>query len=109
MDEPVFAEVINAMWNLDYRRSTWDKRWAQHHKLGYQIDGNKLWRIGDSKSTRACTRLECITQNEAKEMPCLEHKRNGPFSRDLIKISLLDQICSPKLDKSIISTIIKCG
>ena len=76
--------------------------------LGYQIDGNKLWRIGDGKSTRACARLECITQNEAKEMACLKHKKNGHFGRDLIKISLLDKICSPKLDKSITSTIIEC-
>ena len=47
--------------------------------LGYQIDGNKLWRIGDSKSTRARTRLKCITQNEAKEMARLEHEKNGHF------------------------------
>ena len=76
--------------------------------LGYQIDGNKLWRIGDSKSTRAHARLECIMQNEAKEMAHLEHKKNDHFGRDLIKISLLDQICSPKLDKLIISAIIEC-
>ena len=79
MDEPVFAEVIDAMWNLDHGRSTPDKRWARHRILGYQIDSNKLWRIGDGKSTRACTRLECITQNEAKEMARLEHQKNSHF------------------------------
>ena len=76
--------------------------------LGYQIDGNKLWRIGDSKSTRACTRLKCITQNEAKEMAHFEHEKNSHFGQDIIKISLLNKICSPKLDKLIISAIIEC-
>ena len=39
----------------------------------------------------------------------MEHKSNGHFSWDLIKISLLDRICSPHLDKSITAAIIECG
>ena len=76
--------------------------------LGYQIKSNKPWRIDDSKSTRACTKLEWITQEEAREMAYFEHKKNGHFRHDLIKILLLDQICSPKLNKSIVSAIIEC-
>ena len=77
--------------------------------LGYQIKSNKLWRIGDSKSTRAITNLECVTQEEAKEMAHYEDKKNGHFGHDLIKILLLDQIFSPKLNKLIVSAIIEYG
>ena len=108
-NEPIFAEVIDAMYNLDHGESLRTKRWARHRMLGYQIDGGKLWHIGDRKSTRAQAWLECVTQAEAKELACLEHKKNGHFSCDLIKISLLNWICSPKLNKSILSTIIECG
>ena len=77
--------------------------------LGYQIDDGHLWRIGDGKSTRARPRLECVTQEEAKELARCEHKENGHFGRDLIKIALLDRICSPHLDKSILAAIVECG
>lgn len=77
--------------------------------LGYQIDDGRLWRIGDGKSTRARPRLECVTQEEAKELARCEHKENGHFGRDLIKIALLDRICSPHLDKSILAAIVECG
>jgi transposase InsO family protein len=46
---------------------------------------------------------------EAKELARVEHESNGHFGRDLIKISLLDRICSPRLDKSITAAIIECG
>ena len=39
----------------------------------------------------------------------IKHEKGGHFRRDLIKISLLDRICSPQLDKSIMTAIIKCG
>jgi hypothetical protein len=53
--------------------------------------------------------LECVLQVEAKELAWVEHKSNGHFGWDLIKISLLDRICSPHLDKSITTAVIKCG
>ena len=77
--------------------------------LGYQIQDDKLWRIGDGRSTRARAWLECVTQEEAKGLARTEHVKNGHFGRDLIKIALLDHICSPKLDKSILAAIVECG
>ena len=58
--------------------------------LGYQIQDGKLWRVGNGKSTRARAQLECVTQEEAKELGCIKHTKNGHFGRDLIKITLLD-------------------
>jgi hypothetical protein len=87
----------------------WDKRRAHHCMLGYQIEDGCLYRIGDGKSIHARPHLECVTQEEAVEMARIEHKRGGHFGRDLIKISLLDRICSPWLDKSIMTTIVECG
>jgi hypothetical protein len=108
-DEPIFLEVIDAMHNIDHGKRVRDKRRACHCMLGYQLEDGRLWRIRDGKSTRARARLECISQVEAKELAQVEHESNGHFGRDLIKISLLDRICSPRLDKSITSAIIECG
>ena len=107
--EPIFAEVIGTMYNLDHGRRIRDKRRAHHRMLGYQIQDDKLWCIGDGRSTRARAQLECVTQEEAKELAHTEHVKNGHFSCDLIKIALLDCICSPKLDKSILAAIVECG
>ena len=107
--EPIFAEVIDAMYNLDHGRHICDKKRARHRMLGYQIQDSKLWRVGNGKSTRARAQLECVTQEEARELARIEHAKNGHFGRDLIKIALLDRICSPKLDKSILAAIVECG
>jgi hypothetical protein len=52
--------------------------------------------------------LECVTQKEAVELARIKHEKGGHFGRDLIKISLLDRICSPQLDKSIMTMIVEC-
>ena len=65
--------------------------------LRYQIQDGKLWHVGDGKSTRARAWLECVTQEEAKELVCIEHVKNGDFGHDLIKITLLDHVCGPNL------------
>ena len=109
IDEPIFLDVIDAMNNIDQGKRVRDKRRARHRMLGYQIEGGRLYRIGDGKSTRARPRLECVTQKEAIELARVEHQERGHFGRDLIKISLLDRICSPKLDKSIMTAIVECG
>ena len=108
-NEPIFLEVIDAMHNIDHGKRVRDKRRARHRMLGYQIDDGRLWRIGDGKSTRARARLECVTQEEAKALAQTEHEKGGHFGRDLIKIALLDRICSPRLDKSIMAAIVECG
>jgi hypothetical protein len=77
--------------------------------LSYQIDVGWLWCIGNSKSTWARPQLQCVTQEEAKELAHHEHQTNGDFRWDLIKIMLLDWVCSPCLDKSIMAAITKCG
>jgi hypothetical protein len=77
--------------------------------LGYQIENGRLYRIGDGKSTCVRPHLECVTQEEAVELARIEHENGGHFGRDLIKISLFDHICSPWLDKSIMTAIVKCG
>jgi len=107
--EPIFLEVIEAMYNVDHGRRIRDKCRARHQMLGYQIDEGCLWRIGDGKSTCACPWLECVTQEEAKELAHQEHEKNGHFGQDLVKIALLDCICSPHLDKSIMAAIVECG
>ena len=108
-NEPVFLDVIDAMNNVDHGKRVRDKRRARHRMLGYQIEKGRLYRIGDGKSTRARPRLECVTQQEAVELARIEHEKGGHFGRDLIKISLLDRICSPRLDKSIMTAIVECG
>jgi hypothetical protein len=107
--EPVFLEVIDAMHNLDHGKRVRDKCHARHRMLGYQVDDGRLWRIGDGKTTCARARLESVTKEEAKSMACSEHEAGGHFGRDLIKIALLDRICSPRLDKSIMAAIVECG
>lgn len=86
-----------------------DKHCAHHCALGYQIDDGRLWRIGDGKSARARARLECVTQEEAVQLAKVHHTEGGHFGRDLIKIVLLDNICSPWSDKSIMTAITKCS
>src|ERR1700679_243710 len=107
-NEPVFLDVIDAMNNVDHGKRVRDKCRARHRMLGYQIENGRLYRIGDGKSTRARPHLECVTQGEAVELARIEHEKGGHFGRDLIKISLLDRICSPQLDKSIMTAIVEC-
>src|SRR6202050_922374 len=76
--------------------------------LGYQIEDGRLYQIGDGKSTRVRPCLECVTREEAVELVRIEHEKGGHFGRDLIKISLLDRICSPRLDKFIMTAIVEC-
>jgi hypothetical protein len=49
-----------------------------------------------------------VTKAEAIELARVEHEKTH-MGRDLIKIQLLDWICSPLLDASILKAIISCG
>ncbi|KZP10618.1 hypothetical protein FIBSPDRAFT_675667, partial [Athelia psychrophila] len=100
-EEPIFLQVIDALWELDKGKTVREKRRARHRALGYWIEGDKLWRLGDGKSTRAKPRRECVSQKEAVELARTEHLDNGHWHRDLIKKQLMDRVCSPRLDKSI--------
>ncbi|KZP25679.1 hypothetical protein FIBSPDRAFT_661845, partial [Athelia psychrophila] len=100
-EEPIFLQVIDALWNLDKGKTVREKRRARHRALGYWIEGDKLWRLGDGRSTRAKPRKECISQKEAVELARAEHLDKGHWHRDLIKKQLMDRVCSPRLDKSI--------
>ncbi|KZP06515.1 hypothetical protein FIBSPDRAFT_764317 [Athelia psychrophila] len=108
-NEPMFLQVIDAIWNLDYAKTVREKRRARHRALGYMIDEGKLWRLGDGKTTRVRPRLKCVSQAEAIVLAREEHATKGHWRRDLIKNQLVDRICSPRLDKSITTAILECG
>ena len=73
------------------------------------IEEGKLWRIPGGHSTRARSKVECVTKKEATQLAKLEHEAKGHWQRDSIKKSLLDRIWSPGLDTSIIKGISSCG
>lgn len=50
-DEPIFLQVVDAFLDLDYDKPARDKRRARHRAIGYQLDGGRLWRIGDGRTT----------------------------------------------------------
>jgi hypothetical protein len=73
------------------------------------IQEGKLWKIGDTKATRAKPRVECVPQSEATTLAWEVHQNNGHFHRNNIKITLMDKIASPHLDRSITKAIMGCG
>ncbi|KZP06436.1 hypothetical protein FIBSPDRAFT_764409, partial [Athelia psychrophila] len=106
IDEPIFLQVVDAFLDLDEDKPARDKRRARHRAVGYQLDGGKLWRIGDGRTTRSRPRVECVSQAEAVELAKVEHVENGHWRRDLIKLKLADKICSPRLEKSVTRAIL---
>jgi hypothetical protein len=108
-DEPIFAEVIDAILELDQGANLRLKKRARHRASEYMIDEGRLWRVAGGHSTRAKSRVECITREEASLLAKQEHDNNGHWQRDSIKKSLLDRIWSPGLDASIVKAITNCG
>ena len=108
-DEPIFSEVIDAILELDQGTSLRQKKRARHRASEYMIEDGKLWRIAGGHSTRAKSRVECITRDEASLLAKQEHETNGHWQRDSVKKSLLDRIWSPGLDASIVKGITNCG
>ena len=108
-DEPIFAEVIDAILELDQGTNLRIKKRAKHRASEYMIEDGKLWRVAGGHSTRAKSRVECITRDEASLLAKQEHETNGHWQRDSIKKSLLDRIWSPGLDASIVKGITGCG
>jgi hypothetical protein len=107
-EEPVFKEVIEAMYDLDRGAELRNKSKARHRASEYVIEQGKLWRIKGGTPTRARTKVECVTKPEAKALAIRTHAEGGHWGRDAVKIALLDRICSPKLDASIIAAIKDC-
>ena len=106
--ENVFIEIIDSILELDQGKSLRVRKRAKHKAKGYMIEGGKLWRIGD-ESDRARARLECVTKGETTQLAWEEHRNNGHFHRDNIKVKLLDRITSPNMDQSITKAIMNCG
>ena len=106
--EKVFLEVIDSLLELDQGKSLRVRKRAKHKAKGYMIEGGKLWRVGNG-SERARARLECVTKGETVQLAWEEHRNNGHFHRDNIKVKLLDKITSPNMDQSITRAIMDCG
>jgi hypothetical protein len=108
-DEPIFAEVIDAILELDQGVNLRTRKRARHRASEYMVEEGKLWRVAGGHSTRARSRVECVTREEAVQLASLEHESKGHWQRDSVKKSLLDRIWSPGLDASIIKGIVDCG
>ncbi|TFK64745.1 hypothetical protein BDN72DRAFT_774190, partial [Pluteus cervinus] len=103
--EPVFTEVLGAIWELDHGVSPKKRARARHRATEYLVDEGKLWRLRGGSSTRARSRVECITKEEARKEAENEHKDRGHWGRDAIKKHLMDRIWCPKLDDAILYAI----
>ncbi|KAG2058732.1 hypothetical protein BDR06DRAFT_828976, partial [Suillus hirtellus] len=79
---------------------------AQHRASEYLIEDRKLWRLRGGTEVRAQSRTECVLQEEARQLAAMQHEQIGHWGRDAIKIALTDRICSPKLNASIMDTIL---
>jgi len=108
-NEKTFLSVVNALAELDHGKSIRERKKAKHRAEGYMIQDDKLWKIGDTKSTRARHKVECIPQSEAVTMAWEVHRNHGHFHKDNVKITMMDKITSPHLDRSINQAIMDCG
>ena len=108
-NEPIFAEVIDAILGIDQNTNLRLKKRARHRASEYMIEEGKLWRVAGGHGTRARSKVECVTREEATKLAKQEHESNGHWQRDSVKKSLLDRIWSPGLDASIIKGITNCG
>ncbi|ETW81966.1 hypothetical protein HETIRDRAFT_243218, partial [Heterobasidion irregulare TC 32-1] len=100
VNEPIFREVIDALQNTDHTSSIQMRRCACHRAISYMIKDEKLWCIGNGRSPQARPCIECIPWSEAITHAARVHGQLH-FGRNHVKLQLLDVICSPKLDQSI--------
>ena len=56
-DEPIFAEVIDAILEMDQGSSLRQKKRARHRASEYMIEDGKLWRVAGGHSMRARARV----------------------------------------------------
>ena len=76
-DELIFAEVIDAILDMDQGSSLRQRKLARHRASEYMIEDGKLWRVAGGHSTRARAKVECITREEATQLAKSEHENNG--------------------------------
>jgi transposase InsO family protein len=105
---PLFRDVIDALEGIQSDLGLRERKRARHRAARYMIEGDKLWFVGGGTRTRAVSRRECVTKEEAMNLARTEHEKGGHFHRDLIKIALLDKIHTPSLDQSIVQAIADC-
>ena len=107
--EPLFLDVIDALEGVKHSRNLREQKRAHHRSLQYMIEDDKLWHLAGGTGTRARSRQECVTQEEATQLAREEHEKGGHWHRDNVKIVLLDRIHSPKLDHSILKAVLDCA
>ena len=73
-DEPIFAEDIDTILELDQGTNLRQKKRARHRASEYMIEDGRLWRVAGGHSTRAKSRVECITREEASLLAKQEHE-----------------------------------
>ena len=108
-NKPIFSEVIDAILELNQGTSLRLRKQARHRASEYMIEDGRLWQVTGGHSTRARSRVECVTRDKATQLAKHEHESNGHWQQDSVKKSLLDHIWSPGLDASIVKGITKCG
>ncbi|KZT67393.1 hypothetical protein DAEQUDRAFT_746187 [Daedalea quercina L-15889] len=87
-NELLFLEVVQALNDVDGQDAAVAWR-ARHRAEQYHIEGAKLWRNFGS-----------IRAPEATAMAEQQHKEGRHWGRDAVKLVLMDQVWSPKLDQS---------
>ena len=107
-NEPIFTEVIDAILELDQGVNLRQRKCARHRASEYMIEDGRLWRVMSGHSTRARSRVECVTREEATQLAKLEHESKGHWQQDSVKKSLPDHIWSPGLNASIIKGVTDC-
>ena len=80
-EEPIFTEVIDAILDLDQGANLRTRKCARHRASEYMIEEGKLWRIAGGHSTRARSKVECVTRGEALQLASVEHKSKGHWKR----------------------------
>ncbi|TFY76260.1 hypothetical protein EWM64_g7752 [Hericium alpestre] len=80
---------------------------AMHHSSEYFLEAGKLWRL-PGHATRGRPHVKCMSKAEAKELAYVQHITGGHWGHNSIKVALMDCVCSPGLDASIMAAIKEC-
>ena len=107
--EPMFTSILDALLELDHGKSPREQRKAKHRAKDFMIEGKKLWRVADGRTSRARARLECVTQAEMTELAKAQHETGGHFMRDMVKLELMDRYHGSRVDQAIVKGINSCG